>query len=92
MNVINDQRLVPSVCGDCAHEYRTSNQLPFYFCEGCLVQLKSRHGEENFTEQINVFCQNASDLSNENVEYDIKIRVVNNSVKEIKKKLQDTIA
>lgn len=92
MNVISDERMVPSVCGDCAHEYRTTNQLPFYFCDSCLDHLKERHGAEYFIEQVNTFCQNASVLSNDNVEYDIKIRVVNNSVKEIKRKLQDTIA
>jgi len=51
-----------------------------------------RHGAEYFIEKVNAFCQNASVLSNDNVEYDIKIRVVNTSVKEIKRKLQDTIA
>lgn len=54
--------------------------------------MKERHGAEYFIEKVNAFCSNASVLSNDNVEYDIQIRVVNNSVKEIKRKLQNTIA
>ena len=84
--------MVPSVCADCAHDYRTSNQLPFYFCDPCLSTLNQRHGSERFVEQVNKFCRTASELSNDNAEYDIKIRVVNNSVKEIRRKLQDKMA